>query len=258
MEMTAAVSAVLSQADIESAREKLIVALDFWTIDEATKLVKELGDEVTFYKIGLGLQLIGGDRFAKELVKEGKRVFLDYKWFDIEETIKNAVAQAAKIGISFLSLHGVNGILRGAVQGRGTSNLKILCVTVLTSMDAEDTQEMGFPPTMSVEELVIRRAVKALEIGVDGVIASALEASKIKNLSSGKLMVVAAAIRPLGSPADDQKRIATPSGAIKAGADYLVIGRPITGADNPRETAHKIIVEMADAMRELGEGASAH
>jgi orotidine-5'-phosphate decarboxylase len=202
--------------------------------------------------------LIGGDSFARDLVKEGKRVFLDYKWFDIEETIRNAVAQAAKIGISFLSLHGVNGILRGAVQGRGTSNLKILCVTVLTSMDAEDIQEMGFSPTMTVEELVIRRAVKALEIGVDGVIASALEASKIKSLSSGKLMVVAPAIRPHGSPADDQKRIATPSMAIKAGADYLVIGRPITEANDPKEAAHKIIVEMADSMRELGEDASTH
>ena len=243
---------------VESAREKLIVALDFWTIEEAETLVVELGDEVTFYKVGIGLQLIGGDIFAKKLLNEGKRVFLDYKWYDIEETIKNAVAQAAKIGISFLSLHGVNGILKGAVQGRGTSNLKILCVTVLTSMDAEDIQEMGYPPTMTVEELVIHRAVKAMEIGVDGVIASALEASKIKSLSSGKLMVVSPAIRPLDSPADDQKRIATPSMAIKAGADYLVIGRPITEAHNPREAAHKIIVEMADAMGELGEGASAH
>ena len=222
-----AASAVLGRTDIELAREKLIVALDFWTIEEAEKLVEELGDEVNFYKVGLGLQLIGGDIFAKKLLKEGKRVFLDYKWLDIEETIKNAVAQAAKIGISFLSLHGVNDILRGAVQGRGTSDLKILCVTVLTSMDAEDIQEMGYPPTMTVEELVIHRAVKAMEIGVDGVIASALEASKIKSLSSGKLMVVSPAIRPLGSPADDQKRIATPSMAIKAGADYLVIGRPI-------------------------------
>jgi orotidine-5'-phosphate decarboxylase len=176
------------------------------------------------------------------------------RWFDIEETIKNAVAQAAKIGISFLSLHGVNGVLRAAVQGRGTSNLKILCVTLLTSMDAEDIQEMGYSPTVTVEDLVVRRAVKAMEIGVDGVIASALEASKIKSLSRGKLMVVSPAIRPLGSPDDDQKRIATPSAAIKAGADYLVVGRPITGADNPKEAAHKIIVEMADAMGELSEG----
>jgi len=254
----AALDVLGRRAAVESAREKLIVALDFWTIEEAKKLVKELGDEVTFYKIGLGLQLIGGDSFARELVKEGKRVFLDYKWYDIEETIKNAVAQAAKIGISFLSLHGVNGILRGAVQGRGTSNLKILCVTVLTSMDAEDIHEMGYSPTVTVEELVIRRAVKAMEIGVDGVIASALEASKIKSLSGGKLMVVAPAIRLLGSPQDDQKRIATPYVAIKAGADYLVIGRQITEANNPRETAHKIIVEMADAIGQLGEGASAH
>jgi orotidine-5'-phosphate decarboxylase len=251
--------ATAASVALELAREKLIVALDFWTIEEAEKLVEELDDEVTFYKVGLGLQLIGGDIFAKKLLKEGKRVFLDYKWLDIEETIKTAVAQAAKIGISFLSLHGANGILRSAVQGRGTSDLKILCVTVLTSMDAEDIHEMGYAPTMTVEELVIHRAVKAMEIGIDGVIASALEASKIKSLSStGKLMVVSPAIRPLGSPIDDQKRIATPSVAIKAGADYLVIGRPITEADNPRDAAHKIIVEMADALRELGEGTTAH
>jgi orotidine-5'-phosphate decarboxylase len=221
-------------------------------------MVDRLGDEVGFYKVGLGLQLAGGDRLAKELKDQNKKVLLDYKYYDIEETIRNAVARAAEMGIDFLTVHGVNGILRSAVQGRGSSDIKILCVTILTSMDAEDIQEMGFPPTMTVEELVIHRAMKAMMIGIDGVIASALEASKIKDLFSGKLMVVSPAIRPLGSPAEDQKRIATPSVAIKAGADYLVIGRPITEADDPRQAAHKIIVEMADAMRELSEGASAH
>lgn len=233
---------------IAEAREKLIVALDFSTIDEARTMVNRLGDEVDFYKVGLGLQLAGGDNFARELKSRKKRVFLDYKYYDIEETIRNAVARAAEMGIDFLTVHGVTGILKSAVQGRGKADLKILCVTVLTSMDAEDIQEMGFPPTMTVEELVVHRAVKAMEIGVDGVIASALEASKIKRLSSGKLMVVSPGIRPTGSTADDQKRIATPYEAVKAGADYLVIGRPITGASDPKEAARTIILEMASAM----------
>jgi orotidine-5'-phosphate decarboxylase len=235
---------------IAEARKKLIVALDFSTIDEARAMVEQLGEEIGFYKVGLGLQLAGGDRFAKELKDQNKRVFLDYKYYDIEETIRNAVARAAEMGIDFLTVHGVSGILRSAVQGRGSADLKILCVTVLTSMDAEDIQEMGFPPTMTVEDLVVHRAVKAMNIGIDGVIASALEASKIKSLSSGKLMVVSPGIRPEGSPPQDQKRVATPSEAVKAGADYLVIGRPITDAGNPREEANKIIVEMANAMRE--------
>ena len=119
---------------LEAAREKLIVALDYSTIDEARQLVDKLGDHVTFYKVGLGLQLAGGDQFARELIKRGKRVFLDYKYFDIEETIKNAVARAAELGISFLTVHGSTSILKGAVEGRGASDLKIFCVTVLTSI----------------------------------------------------------------------------------------------------------------------------
>jgi len=248
-----AAAAALRRTEIdslESAREKLIVALDFSTIEDARKLVSELGDEVTFYKVGLGLQLAGGDKFAKELKDRNKRVFLDYKYYDIEETIRNAVARAAEMGIDFLTVHGVSGILRSAVQGRGTANLKLLCVTVLTSMDAEDIQEMGFPPTMTVEELVVHRAIKAMEIGVDGVIASALEASKIKSLSSGKLMVVSPGIRPQGSLLDDQKRTATPYDAIRAGADYLVIGRPITEATDRVAAAKRIIDEMAQALED--------
>lgn len=237
---------------LESAREKLIIALDLATIEDARALVAELGDEVTFYKVGLGLQLAGGDRFAKELKEQGKRVFLDYKYYDIEETIRNAVARAAEIGIDFLTVHGVSGILRSAVQGRGSANLKVLCVTVLTSMDAEDIREMGFPPTATVENLVVHRALKAMEIGIDGVVASALEASKIKSLSSGKLIVVSPGIRPRGSLAGDQKRIATPYDAIRAGADYLVMGRPITEAPDRKAAARQIIGEIARALEDQG------
>jgi orotidine-5'-phosphate decarboxylase len=231
---------------VEQAREKLIVALDYWDIQDAYKLVEVLADEVSFYKVGLGLQLAGGDDFAKALVRQGKRVFLDYKWLDIEETMKMAVKRAAEIGIDFLTVHPVGGILKAAVEGRGSSKLKILCVTVLTSMDAEDIKEMGFQ--CDVEELVLARATKALNAGCDGVIASAREVAMIRAQTNNKLMIVSPAIRPRGSLPDDQKRTATPREAIQAGADYLVVGRPISAALDPKQVAATIIAEIASAL----------
>jgi orotidine-5'-phosphate decarboxylase len=230
----------------ERAREKLIVALDYWNIDDAIRLVENLGDEVSFYKVGLGLQLAGGDRLAEKLIAQGKRVFLDYKYLDIEETIRTAVKRAAEFGVDFLTVHGVGGILRAAAEGRGGSRLKILCVTVLTSMDAGDVKEMGFQ--CNVEELVLARAKKALDAGIDGVIASAREAAEIRNATSGKLMIVTPGIRPQDSSTDDQKRVATPGAAIRDGADYLVVGRPITKAPDPKQAARAIVSEMAAAL----------
>jgi orotidine-5'-phosphate decarboxylase len=234
---------------VMSGRDRLIVALDFWDIADARKLVRDLGDEVTFYKVGLGLQLAGGDAFAKELISQGKRVFLDYKYYDIEETIKTAVRRAAELDVDFLTVHGAAGILKAAADGRGASKLKILCVTVLTSMDAEDIREMGFP--CSVEELVLARAAKALAAGCDGVIASAREAAMIR-ASTSKLMIVSPGIRPVGNTPGEQKRTATPHEAIRAGADYLVIGRPITAAPDPKRAASAIVAEMAGALASQG------
>lgn len=231
---------------LAQARDKLIVALDFDVLDEAERCVDALGDEATFYKIGLCLQLAGGDQFAKNLLAKHKRVFLDYKYFDIEETMRAAVARAAELGVSFLTVHGAGGILRGAVEGRGDSSLKILCVTVLTSLDAEDIKEMGF--ACDVEQLVIHRAVKALNAGCDGVVASALEAPEIRRRTGDKLIIVSPGVRPAGSSADDQKRIATPYEAVQAGADYLVVGRPVTRAADPKAAARTIIEEMAAAL----------
>ncbi len=230
----------------ERAREKLIVALDYWDINDAIRLVENLGDEVSFYKIGLGLQLAGGDRLAQSLIAQGKRVFLDYKYLDIEETVKTAVRRAAEFGVDFLTVHGVGGVLRAAAEGRGSSRLKILCVTVLTSMDAEDVKEMGFQ--CNVGELVLARAKKALDAGVDGVVASAREAAEIRKSTGGKLMIVTPGIRPQDSSSDDQKRIATPGAAIGDGADYLVVGRPITKAPDPKQAARDIVAEMAAAL----------
>lgn len=239
----------VSEALINDARSRLIVALDFDTVKEAKALVEKLGDEVEFYKVGLGLQLDGGDQFARWLKDLNKKVFLDYKYYDIGETIKRAVARAADFGVDFLTVHGVTGILESAVEGRGESDLKIFCVTVLTSMDARDIQEMGFPTTMTVEELVAHRARNALKAGVDGVIASAHEVERLKSDLEGKLLIVTPGIRPFGSSVDDQKRIATPFEAVKSGADYLVIGRPITKAPDPVGKAHEIVMEMASALQ---------
>lgn len=233
--------------DLDLAREKLIVALDYWNIEDARKLVRDLGDEVSFYKVGLGLQLVGGNEFARELIAEGKRVFLDYKYYDIEETVQRAVAQAAELKIAFLTVHGVASIMKAAVAGRGNSDMKILGVTVLTSMDAEDIKEMGFE--CSVEDLVVARARRALEVGIDGVVASALEAAELRKQTNNKLMIVSPGIRPSGGARHDQKRVATPFEAMRAGADYLVLGRPIYAADNPKAAAQAIIREMADALR---------
>jgi orotidine-5'-phosphate decarboxylase len=232
---------------IERAREKLIVALDYWDVNDAVRLVETLGDEVSFYKVGLGLQLGGGEGLARSLIAQGKRVFLDYKYFDIEETIRTAVRRAAAFGADFLTIHhSTRGILRAAVEGRGDSHLKLLCVTVLTSIDASDVKEMGFQ--CNVEELVLARAKQALAAGVDGVIASAREATEIRQATGGKLLLVTPGIRPQDSSTDDQKRVATPGAAIRDGADYLVVGRPITRAADPRHAARAVVAEMAAAL----------
>ncbi|MBV8851247.1 MAG: orotidine-5'-phosphate decarboxylase [Methylobacteriaceae bacterium] len=252
--MGSALAAIHPSPDLDraeaDAREKLIVALDFPTIEAAERLVDELGDEVTFYKVGLGLQLAGGDAFAKKLKKANKRVFLDYKYFDIEETIRNAVARAAEIGIDFLTVHGVGGILKAAVEGKGNSFLKILCVTVLTSMDAADLEEMGYPSAVSVEDLVVQRAKKALAAGVDGVIASPKEITRIRDVSRDKLMIVTPGIRSQGADHGDQKRVGTPYDAVLWGADYLVMGRQITQSSDPRIAARNVISEMAAALKD--------
>ncbi len=232
---------------LDLAREKLIVALDYWSIEDARRLVRDLGDEVSFYKVGLGLQLVGGNEFARELIAEGKRVFLDYKYYDIEETVQRAVAQAAELKITFLTVHGVASIMKAAVAGRGNSAMKVLGVTVLTSMDAEDIREMGFE--CNVEDVVVARAKRALEVGIDGVVASALEAAELRGQTGNKLMIVSPGIRPSGGARHDQKRVATPFEAMRAGADYLVLGRPIYAANDPKAAAQAIIREMADALR---------
>ena len=234
------------------ARERLIVALDVDTIPDAQKMVESLEGVVGFFKVGLSLQLAPGvEDLIRSLIERRKRVFLDYKYYDIAATLKRAVSMAASLGVSFLTIHGSSALIRGAVEGRGKSGLKLFTVTVLTSMDVADIAEMGYT-NHSVEDLVLFRARKALEAGCDGVIASGREAKAIKSILKGSLLVVTPGIRPDGYPEDDQKRRTTARQAIQAGADYLVVGRPITEAANPRSEAERFLAEMQDAFGERG------
>ncbi len=236
--------------DLSAAREKLILALDVADVPAARKLVRDLDGVVDFFKIGLVLQLApGAQAFLEELLAQGKRVFLDYKYHDIPETVRKAVERASTIGVELLTVHGYTKVMQAAVKGR-SGKLKVFAVTVLTSMDRDDIAEMGYPGH-SVEDLVLIRARKALEAGCDGVIASGQEARAIKEKVSNKLLVITPGIRPGGSATNDQKRAVTPADAIRAGADYLVVGRPITQPDQgktPRQAAEAILAEIQSAL----------
>lgn len=234
---------------ITSASEKLIVALDVEDVPAARRLVNELEGLVDFFKIGLALQLAEGvQAFIHELLDQKKRVFLDYKYHDVPETVRKAVERASRIGVQFLTIHGSSKVMREAVRGR-SGKLKIFTVTVLTSMDRDDIVEMGYSEH-SVKDLVLFRARKALEAGCDGVIASGQEVQAIKEGVSKQLLVVTPGIRPDGSPEDDQKRKVTPAEAILRGADYLVIGRPVTQPErgSSRQAAEEILREMQAAL----------
>ena len=234
------------------AKDRLILALDVKDIPAARAVVNELDGIVEFFKVGLTLQLAEGvEDFIRELIKNGKRVFLDYKYYDISETLKKTVARASELGVSFLTIHGPSVLIRAAVEGKGNSDLKLFTVTVLTSLDAGDIAEMGYT-NHTPEQLVLFRAKKALDAGCDGVIASGLEAKQIKALSSNKLLVITPGIRPDGYPEDDQKRKTTPADAVSAGADYLVVGRPITGAKDMLAAAQEILDQMQSAFNARG------
>jgi orotidine-5'-phosphate decarboxylase len=238
------------------AKDRLIVALDLKDIDEARRMVAELEGVVNFFKIGLVLQLAPGvEEFIRSLITERQKVFLDYKYYDVEETMRKAISRAANLGISFLTVHGSGSLMKAAARAKSGSDLKLFTVTVLTSMDTSDIAEMGYSEH-SVEELVLFRARKALQAGCDGVIASGLEAKKIKELIGNGLLVVTPGIRPEDYPQDEQKRRSTPSDAIRAGADYLVVGRPITEAANPQNMAQQIIRDMQEAFDSVSHNAA--
>jgi orotidine-5'-phosphate decarboxylase len=226
--------------------DKLIVALDVPSHDEARALVDRLGPSVNFYKIGLELLFAGGLELARELKRDGKRVFLDVKFLDIGNTVERAVASAAKLGVDFLTVHGHDTkTLEAAVRGRAGSDLKLLAVTVLTSLGPPDLEEQG--TVLAPQDLVLRRAKLALEAGFDGVIASGQEARAIRAASGSKFLIVTPGIRLPGGDAGDQSRVTTPQHALRAGADHIVVGRPITAAPDPRAAAETFITQIESA-----------
>jgi orotidine-5'-phosphate decarboxylase len=223
----------------------IIVALDVESIEEARSLVARLEDRVSFFKVGLELYAAAGMEFVRELVGEGKDVFLDLKFYDIPETVQRATAQVARTGVRFLTVHAVGSVVRAAVEGKGSSDLKILAVTVLTSFGAEDLDDLGWQG--AVAGLVEQRARRAIESRADGIVASPLEAAVARRIGGAGAIVVTPGVRSEGSAAGDQKRVATPAEAIRNGADYLVMGRQITRAADPAAEASRVLDEIAAA-----------
>ena len=227
-----------------SARDKLIVALDLPTADAARKLVDTLGDTVSFYKVGLELLFSGGLELARDLKARDKRVFLDMKLLDIGNTVERAVAAAATLGLDFLTIHGHDTkTLRAAVKGRGGAPLKLLAVTVLTSLDVNDLAEQG--TSLQPADLVLRRAKLARDAGFDGVIASGQEAAKVRAATGPNFLLVTPGIRLPGGEAGDQTRVTTPEDALRAGANHLVVGRPINAAADPKLAAEQFLAHIA-------------
>lgn len=225
-----------------TADDRLICALDLPRLGDAEDMVARLGDAVSFYKIGYQLLPLGGYDLARRLRELGKRTFLDLKLLDIGSTVEKGVRSLAAIAPDMVTIHADRDTIEGAVQGRGDAKTALFCVTVLTSWGQDAINEHGY--SMDVTDLVIRRAEMAAQYGADGVIASAREAKDIRAHLGDRLRIVTPGIRPKGAAADDQKRITVPRDAITAGANGIVVGRPITAADDPAAAARDIVAEI--------------
>jgi orotidine-5'-phosphate decarboxylase len=232
-------------------RDRLIVALDVPSVAKAEAMVAALGDSVAFYKVGLQLIFAGGIPFAERLGRSGKQVFLDAKLLDIDNTVAGGVESIAALGMTFLTIHAYPKAMRAAVLARGRARLRLLGVTVLTSMDQADIAAAGDAGT--VTGLVEKRAADARAAGMDGIVASPAEAARVREIVGPDMAIVTPGIRPAGSSTDDQKRAATPAAAIRAGADYVVVGRPVTSVPDPRAAAEAIIAEIGGALTEPAE-----
>ena len=228
------------------ARERLIVALDLPSVKSAEAMVAMLGESVCFYKIGYQLAFAGGLPFAVDLIAAGKQVFLDLKLHDIGNTVTKGVESVARLGATFLTVHAYPQTMKAAVEGKKGSTLRILAVTVLTSYDDADLAAAGYD--LGVGELAAARAAQARDTGVDGLVCSAEEAANLRGIVGRGMVLVTPGIRPAGTASGDQKRIMTPARAIEAGADYLVVGRPVVEARDPKAAADAIVGEIEQVM----------
>lgn len=226
-------------------KNPIIVALDVASAGEARALVSRLGDAVSIYKVGMELYAAAGMEFVRELVGDGKDVFLDMKFYDIPETVKRAVRQVAGAGVRFLTIHGSGPVMRAAVEGKGEAPLQLLAVTVLTSFDREDLDDLGYP--CEVSDLVSLRVRKAREAGVDGIVCSPLEVASVRATAGPAAVLVTPGVRSAGAAKGDQKRVATPAEAIRNGANYLVIGRQITRSEDPAAEARRVLNEVRES-----------
>lgn len=232
----------------ERIEDRLIVALDVPSIGEARALVDKLNGVVSFFKIGLWLQFAAGfDGLVQELLERDKKIFLDAKMFDIGETVRQGVARAAERGVSFVTVHGDGDIIKAAVEGKGNSRLKIFAITVLTCLDQDGLRDLGY--LCSVEDLIRLRVERSVACGCDGIIAAPHDnPNHIRRLAGAQSLLIATpGVRLVGASADDHKRSGTPAQAIAAGADYLVVGRPIIKSDDPARAAARIIEDMRSA-----------
>lgn len=233
------------QSENITPRDRLIVALDVPSVAAAEAMIGKLGDSVTFYKIGYQLAYAGGLPLVRQLSAAGKKVFIDLKLHDIGNTVARGVESVAKLGATFLTVHAYPQTMKAAVEARSGSSLKILAVTVLTSYDDSDLHAAGY--RLNVTDLVEARARQAQELGVDGLVCSPEEAANIRKIVGSRMDLVTPGIRPAGSATGDQKRIMTPARAIAAGANYLVVGRPVMEASDPKAAADAIVAEIAQA-----------
>lgn len=227
-------------------RDRLIVGLDLPSVDAAEAMIARLGDSVTFYKIGYQLAYAGGLPLVRKLADAGKKVFADLKLHDIGNTVLSGVESVAKLGATFLTVHAYPQTMKAAVEGRAGSSLKILAVTVLTSYDNADLEASGY--RLGVTDLVEARARQAQTFGADGIVCSPEEATNLRQIVGPHMSLVTPGVRPAGSAVGDQKRVMTPGDAIRAGADHVVVARPVMQASDPKAVADAIVEEMTQAL----------
>jgi orotidine-5'-phosphate decarboxylase len=227
-------------------RDRLIVGLDLPDVEAAEAMIARLGDSVTFYKIGYQLGYAGGLPLIRKLADAGKKVFADLKMHDIGNTVASGVESVSKLGATFVTVHAYPQTMKAAVQGRGNANLKILAVTVLTSYDDADLEASGY--RLGVRDLVEARARQAQSFGVDGIVCSPEEAANLRSIVGPHMSLVTPGVRPAGSAVGDQKRVMTPGDAIRAGADHVVVARPVMQASDPKAVADAIVAEITQAL----------